>query len=123
LAVSQHFLYLIDDPIDTRRAPDRNFWPADRCIDPDEADEWVKKGSVRTEVLQCFNGSRVWSAVSEPNFYNATCLWLSECDEAIKHHGLSLDSLPVEYGVIREALPRIDERFGQHRARLVVWFS
>ena len=123
LAVSQCFLYLIDDPIDVSGAPDRHFWPADRCVDPDEADEWVKKGSVRTEVVQWFNGNRVWPAVSEPIFYNATWLWLSECDEAIKHHGLSLDALPVEYVIIREALRRIEERYGQQRARLVVWFS
>ena len=42
LTVSQRFLFLVDDPVDPAGPPDRNFWPKDRCVDPDEADQWAR---------------------------------------------------------------------------------
>lgn len=124
LTVSQRFLYLVDDPVDPAGPPDRNFWPKDRCVDPDEADEWVKtKDCFRAEVIQWFNGSRVWPAVSEPGFYNASWLWPREFDESLAHQNLTLAELPVDYSILRTAMVMAEDHYGKHRVRLVVWFS
>jgi hypothetical protein len=46
-----------------------------------------------------------------------------EFDAALRHHGLELAGLPVEYGIIRSALAQFAEQHGSERVRLVVWFS
>ena len=58
-----------------------------------------------------------------PESYNATWLRPAEFDAALKHHGLDLATMPVEYRIIRAALSQLREQHGQDRVRLVVWFS
>jgi hypothetical protein len=123
-AVGWDYFRLIADP---PNLPDRHFWPEWRCISAKVAAEWLRdKGCHEAEFLQWFNcepEGRVWRVVSEPGLYNASWLRLDEFDAALKHHGLNLLGLPVEYRIIRVALSQLVEQHGQERVRLVIWFS
>jgi hypothetical protein len=107
--------------------PNCYFWPEWRCVSPALAAEWLRaKGCHEAEVLQWFNcepEGRVWRVVSQPGLYNASWLRLDEFDAALKHHGLELAALPVEYRIIRSALAQLVEQYGPKRVRLVIWFS
>ena len=123
-AVGWDYFYLVAE---LSNPPNRYFWPAWRCVSPAEAAEWLRnKGCHEAEFLQWFNcqpEGRVWRVVSEPGLYNASWLRLVEFNAALKHHGLELVALPVEYRIIRAALSQMVEEYGSERVRLVVWFS
>ncbi len=123
-AVGWDYYRLIADAPDL---PNRYFWPAWRCVSSDVAADWVQKEHCHeAEFVQCINcgpEGRVWRVVSAPGHYNASWLRLDEFDSALKHHGLDLVALPVEYRIIRGALSELVKVYGLERARLVVWFS
>jgi hypothetical protein len=73
--------------------------------------------------VNCEPEGRVWRVVSAPGLYNASWLRIDEFDAALKHHGLNLTGLPIEYRIIRAALSQLVEERGLTRVRLVVWFS
>jgi hypothetical protein len=125
LTVARNFFLLVVDP---RELPDCDFWPQHRCIITKEADDLVRlKGCMQSEVTQWFNtGSPddiIWRVVAEPHFYNASWLWPHEYNEALSYHGLVLDSLPVEYSILKNAMELLEGKHGHQRVRLVIWFS
>jgi hypothetical protein len=123
-AVGWDYFYLVADPSDP---PDRDSWPAWRCIAPAVAAAWEQdKGCHAAEFFQWINcepGGRVCRVVSAPGLYNASWLRLDEFDAALAHRGLSLAGLPVEYRILHSALSLLVQEQGQQRVRLVVWFS
>jgi len=123
-AVGWDYYRLVADPPDL---PDKYFWPECRCVSSAVAAEWLRdKGCHEAEFLQWFNCAPeglVWRVVSEPGLYNASWLRLDEFDAALRHHGLDLAMIPVEYRIIRMALSLFVEQHGPERVRLVVWFS
>lgn len=122
--VGWDYFRLVADP---PALPDRSFWPEWRCVSSAVAAEWLRdRGSHEAEFFQWFNcepGGRVWRVVSVPGLYNASWLRPDEFDAALRHHGLDLAALPVEYRIIRTALSQLGEQHGQDRVRLVVGFS
>ena len=125
LSVGWNYFFVV---CDKSHLPDRNFWPESRSVAPDVAAEWLReKGSHETTFVQWFNvggpGELVWRVVSEPGLHNATWLYLDEFDQSLRHHGLDLTELPIEYRVIRTALSQLANEFGRERVRLVIWFS
>ena len=107
--------------------PNCHFWPEWRCVSSTVADEWLReKGCHRAEFFQWFNcepEGQVWPVVSEPGLYNATWLRPEEFDAALKHHGLDLATMPVEYRILRAAISMLVGQHGRQRVRLVIWFS
>ncbi len=125
LVVAQSFFYLVCDP---EELPDRHFWPHARCVPRSEAENWVRiKGCVESEVIQTFNtrgaGLLRWHVVPDPVCYNASWLWPHEYEEALQHHGLDLESLPVEYLILRNVMELLERKHGREKVRLVIWFS
>jgi hypothetical protein len=123
-AVGWEYFCLVADP---PNLPNCHFWPEARCVSSAVAGEWLReKGCQEAEFLQWFNcepEGRVWRVVSKPGLYNASWLRLDEFDAALKHHGLKLATMPVEYRIIRTALSLLVEEHGRERVRLIVWFS
>ena len=120
-AVGWDYFYVVAEPPDL---PNRHFWPERRCVPSAVAAGWVRdQGCQEAEFVQWFNGRRSWRVVSEPGLYNASWLGPAEFDAALRHHGLHLAGLPVEYRVIRTAIGLLAEQYGSSRVRLVVWFS
>lgn len=123
-AVGWAYFYLVAEPTNL---PNRYFWPEWRCVSPPVAADWLRnKGCHEAEFFQWFNcepQGRVWRVVSEPGLYNASWLRLDEFDAALKHRGLMVVALPVEYRIIRAALLQLTDQYGQERVRLVVWFG
>jgi hypothetical protein len=123
-AVGWDYFKLIADP---PNLPDPYFWPAWRVVSSLQAGEWLRnKGCHEADFFQWFNcepEGRVWRVVSVPGHYNASYLRLDEFDAALRHHGLMLVALPVEYRIIRAALAQLVDQHGSERVRLVVWFS
>ncbi|MBN1911857.1 MAG: hypothetical protein JW818_19100 [Pirellulales bacterium] len=136
--VAHRFFWLVteDDLL-----PDRWFWPGDRCIGPDKAREWVdSEGCMESTVVQTFNlpsrksadwsrlnvdedGHIRWRVVAEPGWVNPTWLWPAEYDDALAHHGLTYDAIPVGYSVLRDTMAELERHHGPQRVRLILWFS
>ncbi len=123
-AVGWDYFRLVAEPSDL---PDRHFWPPWRRVSPREAAEWLQDMRCHeAEFFQWYNcepEGRVWRVVSAPGLYNASWLRLDEFDAALKHQGLALARLPIEYRILRTALSLLVEQHGQERVRLVIWFS
>ena len=123
-SVSQAFFYLVDDPISTIGSPDKYFWPSERCINPDDAEDWVANHNcIRSEVVQWFNGNHLWPAVSARGLFCPTWLTPQEFDRSLDHHKISLDSLAVEYRILHSALSLAEDSHGVGCVRLVLWFD
>jgi hypothetical protein len=124
-AVGWDYYRLVADP---PGLPDPYFWPEWRCISSAVATDWMRnKGCAEATFFQwtnCEPEGRVCRVVSEPGLYNASWLRPEEFDAALKHHGLAIATLAVEYRIIiATAVAQLVEQHGRDRVRPVVWFS
>ncbi len=120
LYVGWAYFYLV---LDDAEPADRYFWKVERSVSPAQAEEWVReRSSVMCEFRQWVNGEQLWRVVSNPELYNASWLTLEEFDRSLRHHNLLLESLPIEYRIVRSAMSQLVDECGPDRVRLTFWF-
>jgi hypothetical protein len=123
LAVAQDYFSLITDQA---KAADPHFWPESGCVSREVADQWVREESSHFAVIHqwfnCPSGGTQWQMVSKPGNYNASWLLLREFDAALEHYGLHVDSIPIEFRIVRSAMELLTKEYGHDRVRLTLWF-
>ena len=123
-SVGWDYFRIVADPPEL---PNKYFWPERLCVSSATAADWRENGGCeRAKVHQWFNCESDeidWDVVSLPGLYNASWLRLDELDTALAHRHLEIDALPIQYGIIRDAMIALVGKYGQERVRLVFWFS
>lgn len=123
-AVGWDYFRLVAEP---PHLPDPHFWADYRVVSSHTAEEWLQHEHCHeAEFFQWFNckpPGQTWRVVSAPGLYNASWLTLHDLDASLAHHGLNLETLPVQFRVLRSCLCLLVEEYGMDRVRLVVWFS